>query len=155
MTKKVSIVAVILLVIGCATAGTPRLSRDAMDDIVVGKTTQRQIVQYFGYPEAYGNEGRPMFILDQDELRDHLYRNTLINYEDIPPGKYEAWHYFWGKKQDFAYLVAGTRVTIRNAIIVFDNNGRVYRKFFSNESDTIFNPFRHRTTVQPKYEELK
>jgi outer membrane protein assembly factor BamE (lipoprotein component of BamABCDE complex) len=51
-----------LLVSGCAIhLGTP-FKTDQVHNIQVGKTTQAQIVQYFGQPESQGlKDGRPLW----------------------------------------------------------------------------------------------
>lgn len=142
----------ILVFTGCGWGGNTRVNREAVDTINIGRTTQRDVVKMFGYPESIDpNAGRPMLILNQTELANYLYRQTLRKYEDIPDGKYEAWTYF----SAFGHSTGiGRSDHLMNVMIIFNERGIVYKKFFSDVDHYTFQPFSRRLFFSPEYEEL-
>jgi hypothetical protein len=151
MGKRLWIV-LVLVAMACVSVGNKIDRKMISENIIIGKTTQRDVVGYLGYPKSLTPDGgRPMYILTQDELQKYLYRQTIRKYEDIPPGKYEAWSYW--------YLLGhstgcGRRDSWITTIIIFDDKGIVYKKFFSDVSRQTFNPL-HRDVPSADYEELK
>ena len=74
-----------------ASTGTKGLSQHNIDNIIENKSTYKDVVRMYGYPQTLG-EGRQMFIFDNKELKNYLYGYTLKKY-DFPEGEYEVWRY--------------------------------------------------------------
>ena len=75
----------------------------------------------------------------------------MKKYENIPDGNYEVWVYFYM----FGHAIPfGRSDRLVNVMIVFDEWGVVYKKFYSDQTDTEFVGSGSRP-VNPSYEELK
>lgn len=127
--------------LSCASMGTKELSQHNIDKIIENKSTYKDVVKIFGYPQSV-LEGRQMFIFNEKELKNYLYGYTLEKY-DFPEGEYEVWRYL------YIYSGAFSKDRRKDLIIVFNKKGIVIKILFSDVSKSSGRI--HHVPVQPDF----
>jgi hypothetical protein len=88
--------------------------------------------------------------MNEKDLKKHLYRHTLKKYDDIPIGSYEVWHYWYMFNHSIGF---GRRDNWIAAMIIFNDEGIVYKKFFSDVSQATLT-FQNFEVINQQYVEL-
>jgi outer membrane protein assembly factor BamE (lipoprotein component of BamABCDE complex) len=116
----------------CTSLGSSNLSKSTVDAFEEGKTTKDQIASALGHPKQMMN-------FDKKGIEDYMYRVFLKRPpEDMfPRDKYEVWTY-----NKWSYAASPIPFTSheseKNSIFIFDSNGVLVKKFFSQKGKFRF-----------------
>lgn len=133
MIKRKDLLLLILLmcsVASCISAGTPKLSENAIEKLTEGKSSKDEVITLIGHPEE-------SLKLDKVSLENYVNRVLLTEVpEDMfPEDQYEVWTY--SKWSYFAVdpLLIPSHESSKISLLIFNSNNICIKIFYDVQSD--------------------